>query len=280
MKEENRNRSDRRRLKKKRRCKCESSSGEKPLGRPGHNRDYVLTPDQIAFIVAIVLTDGWLSLGKNYSNPSVGLQLSKKSESLIQVFVDTLQDVVTAKPLCRMRGAPGSGDKKFEQLQIRTVAHPQMHQFVEAFGGHGSNKTVPSVSYLMEVLTWQSIAVILMCDGSRKGGGRGMEIHLQNFKGFKPLGRLCIVLYRKFGIKAFPSFYGMSSKGEKQYHIQISGFSLPVIRAKVLPLMLPAFQYKVPVPGSRLTVDVYNSPWPKWYRENKNATWLEDIFEV
>jgi hypothetical protein len=231
-------------------------------------------------IVAVVLTDGWIGFGPTYRNPSIGLQLCKRNESLIQYFVDTLKEVVTAKPLPRMRKAPGSGDKRFEQLQIRTVAHPQMHQFVKAFGGHGHNKTVPSVSYLMQVLTWQAIAVILMCDGSRKGGGRGMEIHLQNFKGYKPLGRLCIVLYHKFGIKAFPSYYGFSSTGEKQYHIQISGFSLPVIRAKVLPLMLPAFKYKIPVPGTRFTVDTYNSPWPKWYRENKNATWLEDISEV
>jgi hypothetical protein len=117
--------------------------------------------------VAILLTDGWLGLGKGNKNPSVGLQLKKSSESLIELFVKTLRELVTAKPLSRMRTARSSGTKKFEQLQIRTVAHPQFHQFVEAFGGHGRNKTVPSVAYLMQVLTWQSLAVIIMCDGSR-----------------------------------------------------------------------------------------------------------------
>lgn len=80
----------------------------------------------------------------------------------------------------------------------------------------------------MQVLTWGSLAVILMCDGSRKGeGARAMEIHFQGYTGFKPLGRLCKVLYEKFGIKAYPTYAGLSLSGEKQYHIQLSGYSLP-----------------------------------------------------
>lgn len=252
----------------------------KTLGRPTYNRDYVLTRDQIAFVVAILLTDGWLSLGKGNCNPSVGLQLAKRSESLVDLFVSTLKDVVTAKPLSRMRTARSSGDKKFEQLQIRTVAHPQFHQFVEAFGGHGRNKTVPSVSYLMQVLTWESLAVVFMCDGSRKGkGARAMELHFQGYKGYKPLGRMCKVLYEKFGIKAYPTYAEKSLDGEDQYHIQVSGYSLPVIRNKLLPHMLPAFQYKIPVPGPLQRVDAYNSPWRQWYKANKNASWMENIFE-
>jgi len=254
--------------------------GNKPLGRPTHNPGYVLSKDQIAFVVAIILTDGWLELGKGNCNPQVGFQNCKRNEGMVQLFVNTLQEVVTAKPLSRFRTALSSGDKLFEQIQIRTVAHPQFHQFLEAFGGHGRNKTIPAVSYLMQVLTWQSLAVILMCDGSRKGEGRGMEIHLQNYKGYKPLGRLCIVLYHKFGIKAYPSYYGISSTGETQYHIQISGFSLPVIRDKVLPLMLPSFTYKIPIPSDSLSVQTYKSPWRKWYRDNKEATWHENISEV
>ncbi len=71
--------------------KIHGNKGSKPLGRPTHNPDYVLTNDQIAFIVAILLTDGWISLGKGYRNPSIGLQLAKRSESLVQVFMDTLK---------------------------------------------------------------------------------------------------------------------------------------------------------------------------------------------
>jgi hypothetical protein len=222
----------------------------KPLGRPTHNLEYVLTSFQISFIVAILLTDGWLAKGKAYANPSVGLQICKRNKELVDYFVEILQDFVTAEPLLRLKGALRSGDKLFEHYQIRTVAHPQFQQFIQAFGGHGTNKRVPSVSYLMQVFTWDSVAVLFMCDGSRKGQGRGMELHLQSFIGFKPCGRVSIVLYQKFGIKAFPSYYGKSSSGEDQYHIQISGFRLPIIRKKVLPLMLPTFQYKVPVPGS------------------------------
>ena len=254
--------------------------GDKKLGRPTYNAGYVLTPKQISFIVAILLTDGWLGLGPTYKNPSIGLQLAKRSETFIQLFVETLKDIVTAKPLSRMRTARSSGDKKFEQIQIRTVAHPDLHQFVKAFGGHGRNKTVPSVSYLMQVLNWESLAVVFMCDSSRKGkGARAMELHFQGYKGYKPLGRLCKVLYQKFGMKAYPTYYGKGLGGEDQYHIQVSGYSLPVIRKKLLPLMLPAFQYKVPVPGPLQRVDAYNSPWRQWWRENKDASWMEDIFE-
>ena len=38
--------------------KLHEKTGSKPLGRPTHNPGYVLTRDQIAFIVAILLTDG------------------------------------------------------------------------------------------------------------------------------------------------------------------------------------------------------------------------------
>lgn len=79
--------------------------GNKPLGRPTHNRDYVLSKNQIAFLVAILLTDGWLELGKGNRNPQVGFQNCKRNEDLVQLFVDTLQEVVTAKPLSRFRTA-------------------------------------------------------------------------------------------------------------------------------------------------------------------------------
>lgn len=134
------------------------SSGDKPLGRPTYNPEYVLTKKQISFCVAALLTDGWLSFGKTYKNPSIGFELAKRSESLVNFFVDTLQDLITAKPLLKRKGArSSSADKKFENLQIRTVSHPQFHQFVKAFGGHGKNKTVPSVSYLMETVTWEAL---------------------------------------------------------------------------------------------------------------------------
>ena len=124
----------------------------KPLGRPTHNLEYVLTPFQISLIVAFLLTDGWLAKGDKFTNPSVGLQICERNKELVDYFVKELQDFVTAKPLRRMKPAPGSGDKLFPQYQIRTVAHPQFQQFIQAFGGHGTNKKVPSVSYLMQVL--------------------------------------------------------------------------------------------------------------------------------
>jgi|JI71714B2RNA_FD_contig_81_933403_length_2544_multi_3_loop_2 hypothetical protein len=247
---------------------------KKPTGRPTHNASYVLTPHQVGLITAFLLTDGWLSMGPTYRNPSIGLQLAKRSYSLIEKFVTELQEVVTGTPLPREREAFSSGEKTFIQYQIRTVSHPQMHQFVKAFGGHGKNKTVPAVSYLMEVLNWETLAVIFMCDGSRKSAeGRGMELHFQGFKGYKPLGRFCIALYQKFGIKAFPSYYGESLSGEEtQYHIQISAYSVDIIRDKLLPHMLPAFTYKIPTKEVTQIRDARVSPWRKWYHENKNAT--------
>lgn len=80
-----------------------NSGADKPLGRPTYNSGYVLTKKQISFSVGILLTDGWLSLGKNYKNPSIGLELSKRSESLIHLFVDTLKDLITGTPLLKRK---------------------------------------------------------------------------------------------------------------------------------------------------------------------------------
>lgn len=89
--------------------------------------------------------------------------------------------------------------------------------------------------------------------------------------------RLCIALYKKFGLKCFTSKYGLSTAGEMQYHIQVSGYSHPIIYDKIRPHMLPEFQYKIPERASRTTVDAWNSPWLDWYKQNKEGEWQESF---
>lgn len=253
----------------------------KKIGRPNFNPDYKLTKRQKSLLVAMILTDGNLSHPPKNKNPLVGFQNCDRNKSLVQHLYKELKPIIKQTELTpRRRGAPGSGDRLFLQWFFRTVAHPELLQFEKEFGGAGKNKTVPKVSYLVNTLDWHGLAVMLMCDGSKRGGqGRGMELHLQGFNGSKPLDRVCVALYHRFGIKAFPSYYGKSQSGVDQYHIQISGYSLPIILKKVRPLMLPSFLYKIPNPGTRRTVDCYNSRWWPWYRQHKNAPWLETLEE-
>lgn len=242
------------------------------------NPHYVLSFRQKSLIIAILLTDGWLSQGKNYKTPLVGLQLCERNKPLLLFIMRELQPLIRdAEPKKRLRGAPGSDPNTlFAQFYFRTVNHPQLSQFVIAFNGEGKNKTVPKVSYLMQYLTLEAVAVLFMCDGSRKGQGRGMEIHLQGFQEI-PQKRLCIAMYKKFGIKCYTSNYGLSKAGQMQYHIQVSGFSHPIIYDKIRPLMLPEFQYKIPDPATRKTIDTWNSPWSVWYRTNKEGPWQESF---
>lgn len=247
-------------------------------GRPTFNKDYVLTQRQKNVLFAMIITDGWLSQGKKNKTPLVGFENCEKNKQLVFYLFEILKDLIRKEAPTLKEKLNPTKTKTLVSWTFRTVNHPQFFQFVEMFAFQGKYKTIPTVSNLMKHLDWESLAIMIMSDGSRKGGGRGMELHLQGFNSKKALDRLCVAIYHRFGIKCFPSYYSKSkNKKHIQYHIQISGYSLPVIIDKVSPKMLEDFQYKIPKLGKRKTIDCYNSPWWKWYRETKTVEWLETL---
>lgn len=253
-------------------------------GRPSYNKDYVLSHRQIKIIVATLLTDGWIEQGPKNKTPRIGLQLQEASADLLAVWTNELLPIIRkSEPTLVLKDAPVPDDptkrteKKYPQLYVRTVNHPQLVQFTEAFNGVGRAKTVPKVSYLLKYLDWEMFAFMLMMDGSIKNQGQGMELHLQGFEGIEAQERFCHAAYQNLGLMCWPSYHKkLKSSSKKSYHIQISGFSLPDIRTNALPFMLKEYHYKVPQLGTS-PKSMTNSPWPKWYKETQNAEWLEDF---
>jgi hypothetical protein len=264
---------------------CQGSVPKKRRGLPTYNADYVLNPRQKKIILAMLLTDGSIHLQQTKSkNPHISFQNSRAHEELVQYLFDLLKPLIRAEsPTSVMKGSPANREQRFESLKFNTVSHPQFNQFIDALGGHGRNKTIPTVSYLVENMDWESFAVMIMCDGSIVGRfNRGMRIHLQNFS-YKAQVRLCIALYYRFGIKCIVRRTGVSKSGNILYNIQTSSYSLRMIQDKMLPYMLETFRYKVPdLEPIRTTnhgraAERHIRGWVNWYREHKNDPWLETL---
>jgi hypothetical protein len=110
LKDEIQNSRGRRQRFKKENANARAAAGKKPLGRPVHNPDYVLTPDQIAFIVAIVLVEvqelvlQWLLL----------LVVNQKFMKNGDTFVNSLKTIFDGKT-----AVPTQGDEPVAQ-KVRT----------------------------------------------------------------------------------------------------------------------------------------------------------------
>lgn len=239
------------------------------------------TPKQKKILIATVLTDGWIELQEKGKNPRIGLQLREASIDLLNVWLKEMRSLCTEKTVPKLvkKAPPKKSDdvepEFFDQYMVRTRCNPAFHEIFSEFGfsvetksDKSIKKTVPSIQYLKEYLDYEALAWMLMFDGSKKSDhGRQIEIHLQSFSQ-EALIRLCVVLYYKLGINAWPSYYGKSKNQEDQYHIQISGFSLPTVLEKVKPFMLKSFHYKLPTMSSEREYSEANSPWPEFYKKN------------
>jgi hypothetical protein len=236
-----------------------------------------LTQEQKDLIVAVLLTDGWIEIQSKGVNPRIGLQQSDNNRTLIDEWIKVMKPFMGEKCLSKVMKTPPGSKTAHVQWQVRTKVNPEFHYFFEIFGLKEGKKTVPAYSKLMQHLNFKMFAWMLMMDGSKKKeGGRAMELHLQGFSK-KAQDRLCIALYDKLGIKAWPSKYGTSKSGVQQYHIQISGFSLPDIKKNCEPFFLPSFLYKIPDLSDKSVTSTSQSPWEEFYNAHKYVPWLEDL---
>lgn len=121
----------------------------------------------------------------------------------------------------------------------------------------------------MEFLDYEALAWMIMFDGSiKQKGARQIELHLQSFD-YDQQERICMALYMKLGIKCWPSHYGKSIAGVDQYHIQISGLSLPLIKKEVEPFVIPSFNYKIPFFSGKKYTSTKQSKWDEFYEKAK-----------
>lgn len=98
-----------------------------------------------------------------------------------------------------------------------------------------------------------------------------MKLHLQNFS-YEEQSRLCLALYHKLGIQCWPSFH-KENKGQKFYHIRISGRSLNKIRNNVkTPNNM---QYMVPVIWCLKVAARVPNLLPQGSSPKPHANWLK-----
>ena len=203
---------------------------------PKQNKAVSLNAEQHQVLVGTLLGDGWLELGAGATNPRVGLQLSAKSSDVLQTWIDIMQDLVTQKVYDTVKQY-GNGPAK-PQPSIRTQRNPALLPYQEAFKPLGGNttKVVPSYSWLMANLNAMGLAWLFMQDGSRHGlqAGAGFEIHTQGF-GFEGTARLCLFLWDKFGLYAWPTRETKPKLGLEYWHVYISADSFPTMVNLIKP---------------------------------------------
>lgn len=252
-----------------------------------------LTERQKSVVVGTLLTDGFIEVSPNGKTARVGVELSVKGESLVKHWLNLMLPFCSGHIEYFERPPLTKGSDKIKMVRVRTFFHAQFLQFVEPFEEqvtltndsvkHKKKKNVPDYRYLMQHLNYEMFAIMLMMDGSVKNQGRGMEIHIQGFTR-EAQDRLCLALYHKFGIKCWASEYKESSQPKNvnvtsivKYHITISGFSLQIIRQKILPWMLPDFSYKVPKLSAKVVTKTSQSPFVKWYKSMKTQAWVKEL---
>jgi hypothetical protein len=237
----------------------------------------VLTSTQKSLVIATLITDGWIELQSGGKNPRVGLQLCEASQPLLLKWKEELGVFCPGEPGSVLKTPPNSTES-FLQFQLRTGSHPEFKEIYNAFVIE-KQKHMPKCSFLMQHLTYESLAWMLMFDGSIKSAeSKGLEIHTQGFpNNYAATSRLCVALYEKLGIMAKPTYFGTTKAGEEMYHVYISGHSLPLIRDKVLPHMFSEFKYKIPQLGERGEINVGQRTWDEWYAHYKEGIYREDL---
>ncbi len=244
------------------------------MGRPP-SLDYSrkLTAEQHELVFGTVLTDAWLELQKGAKHARYGIQLTKNNMSFVEFIYKGLDGFVIHPPKVVPKKAPNK--KVFEQMLIRTPAHPEFTEYRKTFYPKGK-KVIPPVSYLLPRITYKSLAYILSCDGSIKSDeNKAMEIHSQSFSE-QSVGRLCIALREKLQIKCKPS-KEKKRKGEGyQWVLYISGESHNILYNNVKPLMVESMQYKIPTLRKRPYIMTQNV-CDDWYNSNYNSNFREDI---
>jgi len=165
-----------------------------------------LSDFQKEVLLGLLLSDGYLERSSPTSGTRLGFQFTEKTPGLFAYCYNCFANLITETPSLvdkSFRDGP-----KFKQRFVRTRYLPILTPYYELFYikvNGVKSKVYPPVSFLVNNLTAVGLAVLLMCDGSRKGKKNwGYEIHTQGHN-FESSARLCLALYEKFGIMSWPT---------------------------------------------------------------------------
>lgn len=208
-------------------------------------KQIVNIPNNILYIfTGILLTDGWIDyLSKKDLDKKLIIEINGRfnlkqsiihSEYLIYVYI-LLSHYCIKLPKIRIILVKG---KLYSQLEFRTRALPCFillrHKFYD-----GRTKIVPNDLY--DLLNYESLAHIIICDGRYQKGG-GLNLYLQSFL-LKELIFIINILYIKFNLNC------LLYKSRNSYKIYIKVESVkrlyPHIRNYIIPSMLYKFDPKL-----------------------------------
>lgn len=246
------------------------------------NAEISLTAEQKQVVVGTLLGDGWIELGKGAKNPRIGLQLSQNSAQTLAKWIDIMRNFITQSVYETVKQYDKGPEKP--QLSIRTQRNAAFMPYLEAFKpeGEGKPKVVPAHDWLMQNVDTLGLAYLFMQDGSRHGlnAGSGFEIHSQGFN-FEGTARLCLFLWDKFNIYAWPTRETKPKLGKEYWHVYISSDSFPRMVELIKPLVSEdIYKAKFHPLGSR---QVNSAPNPKnkqalFYKTFSQSQLKNDVF--
>nr|ATV99259.1 hypothetical protein [Naumovozyma castellii] len=202
-------------------------------------KQMVNIPNNILYIMTgVLLTDGWIDYTskKKLDNKSLmninGRFMLKQSmihcEYLIYVYM-LLSHYCKSPPKLKIATVKG---KNHSQLQFYTRALPCFTTLRHMFY-NGRVKIVPKDLY--NLLNYESLAHMIMCDGSNKEGG--INLNLQSFT-LKELIFIMNILYIKFDLNC------TLHKSRNSYTIYIRVESVKRLYPKIMKFIIPSMRYK------------------------------------
>ena len=219
------------------------SNLETGVGLPQYTniiKQIVNIPNNIIYIiVGIVLTDGWIEYSskkdldkKDILNINSRFRFKQSiihSEYVIYVFI-LLSHYCKSIPKLKLARVKG---KTYSQLEFYTRALPCFTILRHIFY-KGRVKIVPENLY--DLLNYESLAHIIMGDGSYSKGG-GLTLNLQSFL-VKELIFIINILKIKFNLDC------LLHKSRHQYAIYIRVKSVNILYPKIKIYILPSIIYK------------------------------------
>lgn len=231
------------------------------------------TDREFSILFGILLGDAWIEVSSPTSNARLGFSFTIKTELLFDMIHFTFKKWITSPSRIRSRIVPDSKYTKASkqpnpQKTVRTVYDKifvPIHRMFYILEGNSWRKVIPSVPVLTNLFTPLAFAYLLLCDGSRKSKQTyGYKIHLQGL-GFEGVARICIVLYEKWGIKAWPTLDNAKKKGVNYWIVYIASSSFPIwgpmVETEIKEVgmfdqKMPLIQGKAPI-ESRITREAH-----------------------
>ena len=189
-------------------------------------------------IVGLVLGD--LHIRRRSRNSSLNFKQSIKNELYIQHLYTLFQEFCNMTPRI---GETMLNNKKYQSISFDTLTYEAFNYYHELFYVNNI-KIVPT--NIEELLTAKSLAYWAMDDG---GADRSGFIFYTNCFTLEEVQRLVVALKNKFDLNC--SIHTRKDKTKQSYLIYVKADSWIKFKNLVEPHIIPHFQYKLKLRGSR-----------------------------